>query len=368
MRKLRLVLSIALCIMLLLQTTVVVAVEETSTCVALGDSIVTGYGLENFNLNDTKNISSSKNFVNKLGKKLNKKAVNLGVEGINSTVLLASIANPATSAQKTAIKSIRGADVIVISIGGNNVFIPILNAVNDKIKNGKNIFQASALEIQFAALRLINDKTALNKLQNTVLANAANFIGDTGKNRKGELESIISKVKEQNPKAQIIVLTVYNPYKVILPDVFNNTIDMMNSAIIEGSEEGKNYKVADVSSAFEKANGSVLVNSASGNLFDPHPNAKGHEVIYTLVSYEAQNGTLPYKIRPIIRNGRLSTKISAGEFIMEIIPVKGYKAPEYISLTIGKGERKTLPLIKGIAKVPIADINDKIVVTGVCKE
>lgn len=375
MKKLRFVLSIALSFTLLVGMLLIkdvpaqAAVNTTSTYVALGDSITTGYGLANFKINDINNKESPSNFVNKLSKKLGEKAINFGVEGVDTTLFLQALVKPTTSEQKAAIVEIKKASVITISIGGNNMFFPILDALNVRIGNGKNIFNASTQEIQLAALSLFFDKKGIDKLKTDVLAGTLRFNGDANNKKVGDFVRIISTLKRMNPKAQIIVQTIYNPYKNKLLGIFDDAILSMNKEIIKGSENGKNYKVADVYSAFLKVKPcTALVNADVGMSFDPHPTAKGHEVIYTTVAYAAQNNTLPYNVKTVIRNGKLTTKITDGELILTVVPTKGYKVPKSISLTIGKGTKTTLLLINGKAAVPVVEVNTDILVTGICSK
>ncbi len=345
------------------------AAKITSTYVALGDSITTGYGLENFNANDIKNISSPENFVNKLSKKLGKKPVNLGVEGIDSMRLLEAISKPTTDEQKAAIEQIKNASVITISIGGNNVMLPLLASLNEKLGKDKSIFTASEQEIQLAAFSLIIDSAAKERLQKNVNDAAIAFNGDTKLKKVGDFANIISTIKKLNPKAQIIVQTIYNPYDLPFTDFFNIAIKSMNTKIIKDSANGKNYKVADVYSAFSKATaGTELVNANTGKTFDPHPTAKGHSVIYTIVAAAALNNNLPYSVKATITKGKLTTRVSDGELILTITPNKGYKSPESISITIGKGAKRMLTLVNNKAAVPIADVDADIVVTGVCSK
>ncbi len=342
--------------------------KSTPTYVALGDSITTGYGLENFNKNDIKNKSSDKNFVNKLGKKLGAKTVNLGIEGMDSMQLLQAISKPKTAEQKAEVTQIKNASVISISIGGNNVMQPLLAKLNEKLGEGKSIYTASSEEIQNAAFNLLFDTTAVSNLQNDVVAGAATFNGDAKLKKAGDFANIISTIKKINPKAQIIVQTIYSPYKISFIAFCDTAIQSMNAEIIKNSANGKNYKVADVYSAFSKAkSGTKLVNADLGVSFDPHPTDKGHEVIYTVVAAALKNA-LPYNVKAAITKGKLTSKVSSGELILTITPTKGYKVPKNISLKIGKGASITFTMIDGKVSVPIADVDTDIEVIAVCSK
>ena len=126
--------------------------------------------------------------------------------------------------------------------------------------------------------------------------------------------------------------------------------------------------MADVYSAFAKARkGTILVNADTGKTFDPHPTAKGHEVIYTVIASVMQNNTLPYSIKASIANGKLTNSVFEGELHLTITPEKGHKVPKNISITIGSGTKTIIALdSNGTAIIPIADVGADIVVSGIC--
>lgn len=373
MKSLKKVLIIFICICVSAWSCLLAAIPAQSatkvqeTYAAIGDSITSGYGLESFQNNDINNKNSTYNFVTKLGKKLGMKTLNFGIEGIDTTMLLKAISNPSTNEEKNTVSQMAKADLITLSIGGNNVFIPLLNSINDRIGNGKNIFSANATELQNALIGLIFNGDEMDKLKKNIANGADIFVGNAKLNKTGDFSKIIDTIKKLNPRAKIIVQTIYNPYNLIMSDSIGTAINRMNAEIIKGSDNGKNYKVADVYSAFFKAKaGTQLVNADTGKSFDPHPTRKGHEVIYTLVAYAASNDTLPYPVKLNIVKGKASAVISAGELMLTVIPAAGCKLPKNIYLTIGKSLKTTLPLKNGVAAVPIADINTDITVTAVC--
>lgn len=342
------------------------AASEKALYVALGDSITSGYGLASFTNNDVRNRNSLDNYVTRLGKAQGIKTINLGIEGIDSTAFLKSISNPVTKDQKTEVARIKEASLISLTIGGNNIFIPLLNSVNDGIGNGKNIFNADASDIQKAVFSLLFNQDALEKLKANVSQGAEVFSGNEKLHNSGDFKKIINTLKTLNPKAKIIVQTIYNPFDFILPDTINKAILSMNTEIIKASDNGKNYQVADVYSAFAKAGKDIqLINAQSGKSFDPHPTKKGHEVIYTLMFYEV-NRKVPYKVNSNVVKGKSAYVVSDGEFKVTVTPDKGYKLPKTIVLTIGKSVKHTLELKNGAAAVPIAGVNGDITITAVC--
>ncbi|QNU65547.1 hypothetical protein EHE19_011470 [Ruminiclostridium herbifermentans] len=342
--------------------------NQSTKYVALGDSITTGYGLENYNSNDVKNKTSEKSFVTKLSKKIGKEAVNLGVDGIDSTRLLKAITKPSTADEKEIIAQIEKAGVITISIGGNDVFMALAEVLNDKLGKDKNLFNANKQDILKVTMDLIFNKSAKETLKNNVIKATRTFTGDKANNEEGNFASIIREIKELNPGAQIVVNTIYNPYDIQFASFCNEAIETINAKIISDSENGKNYLVADVYSAFAKARkGTILVNADTGKTFDPHPTAKGHEVIYTVIASVMQNNTLPYSIKASISNGKLTHSVFEGEVHFKVTPDKGYKIPKNISITIGNGDKTIIALdSNGTAVIPIADVGADMVVSGIC--
>lgn len=371
MKKLKTAFSVFLCLMLLLGNIPFQkadAANSPSAYVALGDSITAGYGLASFDRGDAGNKTSEKNFVTRLGKKLGMKTTNFGVEGQDTSMLLKSISKPSTADEKSAVAQIKKAGILTISIGGNNVLWPVLDTLNERIGGGKTIYNAEKAEIQSAALGLLLNQEAMKALQKKVEEGVTRFTGNAQLKKSGEFSSIISTLKKLNPKAKIIVQTVYNPYKSIMPQEFDNAIKAINSEIMKGSLNGENYLVADVYAAFSQAApGTQLVNADMVTSFDPHPTAKGHEVIYTLAAYAANN-TLPYKVNAIITKGRLKTGIEDGQLVLTVLPAAGYKAAASIWLTIGKGQRRLLTLKDASVTVPIAAVDADIYVSGICKK
>ncbi|PYG87444.1 lysophospholipase L1-like esterase [Ruminiclostridium sufflavum DSM 19573] len=342
--------------------------DGNSTYVALGDSITTGYGLESFDGNDIENKSSEKSFVNKLGNKLGKEAVNLGIDGIDSTRFLQVISNPVTEEQQAVISQIENAGIITISIGGNDVFLALAEVLNGKLGEGRSIFNATKQEILKVTVEFLFNKSAKDSLKEKVSAATETFVGNPANNKEGNFADIIKAVKKLNPDAQIIVQTIYKPYDLQITSFCNTAIEDMNAKIIKDSENGKNYLVADVYSAFEKAGSeTALINADSGKTFDPHPTAKGHEVIYTVIAAALQNNTLPYRIKASIVNGKLTDKVLDGELILTVTPEEGYKVPKNISVAIGSDAKKTLAVdSNGKAAMPVADIGTDIAVSGIC--
>lgn len=218
---------------------------------SLGDSIATGYGLENYNVLDLSQAKGS--YINQLGQALKIVPVNLAVDGITTSELLEQIGKQDVQDQ------IKRAKYITISIGGNNLLRPLL-------------------------------KSFTTDLSGAQLGASMDSFEDITINFDEDFKNIISQITKLAPNAKIIVSTLYNPYEHLPLSILSAStqvfMDRMNQTIIETRNQGplKNaYQIVDVARLFSEESSGSLVNASleNGNLnFDPHPTQAGHKVIY----------------------------------------------------------------------------------------
>ncbi|MHB1368109.1 MAG: Ig-like domain-containing protein [Eubacteriales bacterium] len=235
-----------------------IAVPSTLNYVALGDSIATG------TIYSGKTITTYVTYFHQYLIAENPGASvtlqNFSTDGDRTNELLSKIINN-TSGIVDAIKS---ADVITISIGGNN----LMQAAKDSTALGGYNF---------------------NKI-NTAVAQQGMI------DFAGQFPQIIDKIKEYNPSSKIIVMSVYNPYNES-DSALHNTVDSFLFCSGAGINDiiynyaGAIYKVADAFSAFDayaKANNMKAVtyfyaSDFWGNLTrNPHPNAAGQNILTQL--------------------------------------------------------------------------------------
>ncbi len=222
--------------------------------VPLGDSIAYGIGAS----------SSDKSYVGRMSGYLSKKyksfsVENLTIPGITSSQLLLQLTNPelAVSSEpkdfelrdyaikvcKSTQSAIKTADVITISIGGNNLL------GGSDVANGK---------IDFVA----------------VSRSVAGFSSDWTK--------IIQAIKKLNPDVKILAMTVYDPFKKDdnLYAIADNLINSINSTIRTEAEKDKNsYKVVEVYKLFNEY-GDIAKLTHFYESYDIHPTDLGHELIF----------------------------------------------------------------------------------------
>jgi lysophospholipase L1-like esterase len=163
--------------------------------------------------------------------------------------------------------AIKGASIITISLGGNN----LMQAAKDSSSYSGYNFNVVNDAIAQQGVKDFNDQWA----------------------------PIINKIRELNSNAQIIVTTVYNPFNELSDSTLHNQIDSylfrldgtgVNDVITSSSNMG--YSVADVYKAFNDSysNNMGVVTYFYPSSWDiagiltrnPHPNVAGQDIITRL--------------------------------------------------------------------------------------
>lgn len=251
-------------------------VDAPYNVVVLGDSISTGYGLED----------SSKSYVSVLEHHMNQKVTNLAKDGTTSSELLQSLQGDSTMQSAVA-----GADIIVVTIGANDILQPVLNNDVVKVDDYDNVYDlANAIKDNQIAFQKY-----LRATMPTAVANA-----------NTNIDNIILQLKSTNDHAKLIFQTVYDPLSVDQDDtgLSANALSMLSAfsngqmyQYLNGSANGGTYipvglnqnlqthaqngeiYLADVYSAFLH-HAWTNVNIANA---DVHPTATGHAAIANLL-------------------------------------------------------------------------------------
>lgn len=230
--------------------------DKTMIYVALGDSLTKGYGLADAEKNRFSAVAAQK--LNAAGVKCTER--NYGVNGLTSSELLDMI-------NGGEIGMLDYADVITVDIGANDV----LHAADDLIYTNLagNVLSAD----DYAAVCADEERSLAQCRENT--------------------EAIIKALREKNDHAQIIIFTIYNPYRNVNLDLAvegeNLTLAGFTDDLVKRLNENINdiaqaqgCTVGDWYTAFE-INPNNLVNAAYGEgvttNFDIHPNKDGHAVM-----------------------------------------------------------------------------------------
>ena len=206
------------------------AEADTTKFVLLGDSIAQGYGLGE-DYTDWYDLGYGKLIADANGYDY----VNHAIGGHTTYNLNARLQ------EEAVISDVADADIIAVSIGGNNF---LLGGMYQMILEG----------ILFNKYDLV-DKTI------------AEFYIDFG--------LAIDKIKAINPDAQLLVQTLYNPRNDFIGKVYQRAVDLLNQTIINTAAERNGvYEIVDVYSAFGQHMEYIQKDQI-------HPNEAGHYVIAT---------------------------------------------------------------------------------------
>ena len=282
MRKRILSTLLALCLALsLLPASALAAGGEQKSYVALGDSITTGYGLDEAQ-------SFAEQIAEQEGYTLND---SLASDGATSTDLLEVVRSEANA------DTLKNADLITITIGGNDLMDALYAYLADAY-NTQNSTDITAEDVKASLAGTLSEipqvamlRFAASKIPDFPNSTAANTALSTFATN---FSSIISAIKAANSTAQLIVVNQYNPYGHLTTGTGVLSLDLSAidtavralNTVISSSAESADYTVADVYTKFEQAennpcNASVSLTSIN---LDFHPNATGHGLIADTIS------------------------------------------------------------------------------------
>lgn len=230
MKKASKLLALVLCLTLLLGSVAVftAAEEEPLRYVVLGDSIGRGAGVRNSSEACYGRIVADTNGYD---------YVNYAVDGYRTTNLLALLD------RETVAADVAAADIISLSIGGNDFLLGNLPAM---------IFDATV-------------KGDYTKFDEVTARFYTNFC------------AIIAKIKALNPDAVLLAQTLYNPRYDSLRDAYQQGADRLNNAFLRYLEENPGaYVLVDVGTAFEGKEEYIAADTI-------HPSVEGNLVIARLV-------------------------------------------------------------------------------------
>lgn len=233
--------------------------------VFLGDSIISGFGLEGYSPDDKSKCLSFANiltasFDSALPPQAEFKSDNFGEDGLTSRGMLKKLRSGELD------EPLREADAVVISIGGNDMLYTFIGLLN--IENSLKDALGKVLELD----------------------------SDLDEDLDGFEENLeeINAVLHEMTDGRIFFQTLYNPledtFLSSLNDLSREKIGRLNEIIKQYSEDGENYVVVDVAASF-KGKSKELTNI---NDIDIHPNADGHKLIAELLNESITAQTYTY--------------------------------------------------------------------------
>lgn len=215
---------------------------------------------------------------------------NISQEGLDTSELLEILAmvmdpsssNPEILALRWAIQN---ADVISISIGGNNLLTPVIRHtfLIASYVYGTSITDEETL---ISAVRLGGE---LKYLQLMGMFMQSVMTGDLGIELKigsetfvEEWPMILDAIETINPNAEIIGMSLYNPIdNVDQPELFmlyETLIRPMNKAIMKTQDR---ISLSNVYNAFKRNPDAVMFDMRLETFWpDPHPTTLGHALIF----------------------------------------------------------------------------------------
>ena len=280
--------------------------------VSLGDSIADGSGLADYQSKDSLgfvNGSYAQLFKQKLEQDYDEvNAVNYGKSGDDSNDLLmflTSLFSDNLSELKQSIKTnIQLADIITVCIGANDILSPATSQMGNFLIFNKEVtshLDSGIQQLKNNFPQIINKLKILNSSANIIFLNVYNPYKElaTTPNNMPTISGPLSIDSNKLKEIGIITESYLIAGELNLSSVSKTIIDGVNTIIKSNIENVSNYHLLDVKAAFDNylsvnatydiVNVNLLsqssVNTSTLNQYlDPHPNAKGHELIYSLLS------------------------------------------------------------------------------------
>lgn len=286
--------QILIVLIMVINCSTFVYANETKKYLALGDSIAYGYGLSDI---------SKQSYVSQLAKELEVMANNESVVGMDTSEFLELINKKETEDE------IKSADLITISIGSNDLLGIVVNLIGNAFKvdvsndeelvnNVKEAFEkastAEKLQMVGSLYTSLNSDETKQALKLSVEKYDENW------------KKIMSKIKQLNSDATVIVTQFYNPYygvdfplmndEINFSEYVDGYIKQLNASLESNKDLG--YNIAYIYEAFNKTGVTNVNISVSEFNVDPHPNSVGHTIIFdeVLKVYNEINKTETEKI------------------------------------------------------------------------
>jgi len=342
MKKL-MILLLSACMMAAMVPMTAFADDTTTTTgtpvyLALGDSITTGYGLQDPTACFAAKVATAETYT------LDNQAVN----GMDSTGLKALVTGG------TLDTKIASAQLITITIGGNDLmgalYKQLATSTGATVAEIQKKLVSGDVTTMLAALSAIKTLGTNANLNPIVSAYYDNLI------------AITKYIRAKNPTARVLVCTQYNPYKWLASAGPNESVNLMDKCVcainsaIKLAAPGR-YNVVDVYGGFLKsfANGETSLCNASSTNLDFHPNAAGHAKIASLVEVTFAagskiNASVSKMTRGTITSSGTATIAPNANKTYTIKAKAGYKISKIIvdGRTIKKNTTKTTYTFKNV--------------------
>lgn len=231
-------------------------------------------------------------------------SMNLGMPGLDSMELRKALnegfdlSDPQHYALQTQLLSmIPQADVITISIGGNNLLTPVI-ASTFALYPDFGLFPGSSVEEKLMYAIAYYGETVWNANLAAFTASALSSVppslGWALETRTAQFledwPAILDMIEALNPDAKIIAMTLYNPVEKDDNDALYNRYEELVKPMRKAMKKTQNRAIlVDVAKAFSREPDAVafeLTWSAGMPpvMVDPHPTTFGHALIFEALS------------------------------------------------------------------------------------
>lgn len=252
--------------------------------VALGDSVSSGYGLEEEAQRFTQQVAGENGF----------ELTSLAQNGETSQTLLERLQDP------DVLQAVAQADVMTVTIGGNDLMQALYEYLAQRYcashsdagltrEDMQQTLMGGDMSMLTFALGEIPGFSASQEEQKALCQLTEN------------LTQVVTEIQTVNPRVYLVVVNQYNPYRYLLQEfskypplaraaqdieeTLEDGVSALNAAIATvGAQMG--YSVADVYTAFEQARENpcnAAVSAFAKVNLDFHPNAYGHSLIAQVV-------------------------------------------------------------------------------------
>ena len=273
--------------------------DDPKTIVVFGDSISAGYALEDFDYYDP--YKAAQSFPNLW-------AVKYGLVPRENYFNFSHVGDPSADIMKVIKKTdpeiIKKADIIMMSIGGDDAIDGYSNLLLDVMRNdellheglldGIDLNDSDKLEQEILTSLIDPSKSELmQKLMEKTTDERSNAVyKDIPIRYKANLTEIISYIRGFNPETEIVILAPYNPLESMifsnpffsnpLMTSFNRCINEIDRAAASLTNDGRYNHKLTVINMLDSFSGKYTTLTNLTRL-DIHPSPQGHEYIMSLI-------------------------------------------------------------------------------------
>lgn len=240
--------------------------NENSKVVLYGDSVGCKYKLK----------VRANTYAALFARRLNKPVELDFTSGANSTLVLNILIS-----DEVKIGHLKEAEIVILSVGGNNVLVAFLMAMTRALDLGP----LGAKTMNQIAQKFKSDKLAAPKILKELLGKKTTEDATAGVELfRKEFPAIIAKIRQLNPNAIILVHNVYNPFNTVNSKIYRQLgkpmgkyMDILNEIIAENQAEF-GYLLTDLETMFKSYKGDEDLTHIKNK--DMHLTDFGHITIY----------------------------------------------------------------------------------------